>query len=244
MRDVAEPFTEALVASAQRLRVGDPMSWDTEIGPMVSRDQLELVDELVQDAVANGAELRCGGKVQPAGVPEADYYAPTVLTNVTHDMRIMREEIFGPVVPVITVDSEDEAIALANDSEFGLGASVWTADREHGERLAHQIDSGMVWTNDHMFSHGVCSCAWGGTKDSGLGRSHSKFGFYECVSIKTLAYEPGLTRNLWWHPYDRALGKAMHSTAQLLYGRDDDKPKALRGGARSLAKVAARAVRR
>ncbi len=244
MRDVAEPFTEALVASAQRLRVGDPMGWDTEIGPMVSREQAELVDELVQDAVAAGAELRCGGRVQPGGVPEADYYAPTVLTGVTHDMRIMREEIFGPVVPVITVDSEDEAIALANDSEFGLGASVWTTDREHGERIAHQIDSGMVWTNDHMFSHGVCSCAWGGTKDSGLGRSHSKFGFYECVSIKTLAYEPGLTRNLWWHPYDRALGKAMHSTAQLLYGRDDDKPKALRSGARSLAKVAARAVRR
>ncbi|MEJ7716340.1 MAG: aldehyde dehydrogenase family protein [Thermoleophilaceae bacterium] len=174
----------------------------------------------------------------------ADYYAPTVLTGVTHDMRIMREEIFGPVVPVIEVDSEDEAIALANDSEFGLGASVWTADRAHGERIARRIESGMVWINDHMFSHGACSCAWGGAKDSGLGRSHSKFGFYECVNIKTLAYEPGLTRNLWWHPYDRALGRSMHAAAQLLYGRDDDKPKALRRGARSFAKVTARALRR
>ena len=244
MRNVAERFTENLVEGAQKLRVGDPMGWDTEIGPMVSHEQMEVVDELVEDAVANGAQLRCGGRAQPDGLPDADYYAPTVLTGVTHDMRIMREEIFGPVVPVVTVNSEDEAIALANDSEFGLGASVWTADRGHGERIAHRIQSGMVWINDHMFSHGACSCAWGGAKDSGLGRSHSKFGFYECVNIKTLAYEPGLTRNLWWHPYDRALGRSMHAAAQLLYGRDDDKPKALRHGTRSFAKVTARALRR
>jgi acyl-CoA reductase-like NAD-dependent aldehyde dehydrogenase len=244
MRDVAERFTEGLVEGAKRLRVGDPMSWDTEIGPMVSHDQMELVDELVQDAVANGAELRCGGRVQPEGLPDADYYAPTVLTGVTHDMRIMREEIFGPVVPVITVDSEDEAIALANDSEFGLGASIWTTDRARGERIAHRLETGMTWINDHMFSHGACSCAWGGAKDSGLGRSHSKFGFYECVNIKTLAYEPGLTRNLWWHPYDKSLGSTMLASAKLLYGRDDDKPAALRGGIRPMAKVVARALRR
>ena len=261
MGDVAERFTEGLVEGARKLRVGDPMDWDTEIGPMVSHEQMELVDELVQDAVASGARLRCGGRAQPSGgeersptvgrastgpdsLPSADYYAPTVLTGVTHDMRIMREEIFGPVVPVIEVASEDQAIALANDSEFGLGASVWTADRAHGERIAHRIESGMVWINDHMFSHGACSCAWGGAKDSGLGRSHSRFGFYECVNIKTLAYEPGLTRNLWWHPYDQALGRSMHAAAQLLYGRDDDKPKALRRGARSFAKVTVRALRR
>ena len=96
MRDVAEPFIEGLVAGATALRVGDPMSWGTEIGPMVSREQFELVRELVDDAVANGAELRCGGPAQPGGAPESDWYAPTVLTGVTHDMRIMREEIFGP----------------------------------------------------------------------------------------------------------------------------------------------------
>lgn len=241
MRDVAERFTEALVAGARGLTVGDPMSWDSEIGPMVSREQLELVDELVQDAVASGATLRCGGRVQGA---EADFYAPVVLTGATHDMRIMREEIFGPVVPVVEVDSEDEAIVLANDSEFGLGASVWTADRARGELIAHQIDAGMVWINDHMFSHGACSCAWGGAKDSGLGRSHSKFGFYECVALKTLTYDPGLIRNLWWHPYDEALGRSLHAAAQLLYGRDRDKRGALRRGLAPLAKVGLRTIRR
>ena len=94
----------------------------------------------------------------------------------------MREEIFGPVLPIVIVDSEEEAIELANDSEFGLGASIWTRDRAKGERMARRIESGMVWINDHSYTHGACQCAWGGVKESGLGRSHSKFGFYECVN--------------------------------------------------------------
>ena len=112
------------------------MSWDTEIGPMVSREQLEIVRELVDDAVAAGAALHCGGPVDPPAGLDGAFYAPAVLTGVTHDMRIMREEIFGPVLPIIVVDSEAEAVALANDSEFGLGASVWTSDRARGERIA------------------------------------------------------------------------------------------------------------
>ena len=128
------------------------------------------------------------------------------------------------MVPIVTVDSEDEAIALANDSDFGLGASVWTMNRAKGERMARRLESGMVWINDHMFSHGACSCSWGGEKQSGLGRSHSKFGLYECVNIKLVTWEPSRTRNFWWHPYDEALGRAMRASAKLLYGRDADKP--------------------
>ncbi len=124
------------------------------------------------------------------------FIAPTVLTGVTHEMRIMKEEIFGPVLPIVTVDSEEEAVRLANDSQFGLGASVWTKDRGKGERMARQIESGMVWVNDHSFSHGACQCSWGGVKDSGLGRSHSKFGFYECVNVKLISWEPGLDPRL------------------------------------------------
>ncbi len=210
---------------------------------MVSREQFEVVVELVQDAVANGAELRCGGPVQPGGAPEADFFAPAVLTGVSHDMRIMREEIFGPVLPVVTVDSEDEAIALANDSEFGLGASVWTTDRARGDRIARRLEAGMVWINDHMYSHGVTACAWGGVKDSGLGRSHSKFGFYECVNVKLLSWDPSRMRNFWWHPYDHSLGKAMHAFAQVLYGRDADRAGALRRGAPSLARLGRKVLR-
>ena len=150
---------------------------------MTSEDQYEIVVELIEDAVATGATKLCGGPTEVAGL-SGKFIAPTVLTGVTHEMRIMNEEIFGPVLPIVVVDSEQEAIDLANDSEFGLGASVWTKDRQKGERIARRIESGMVWINDHSFSHGACQCAWGGVKDSGVGRSHSKFGFYECVNIK------------------------------------------------------------
>ena len=194
--------------------------------------------------MAAGATLRCGGQRDMPGMAGAGFYAPAVLTGVTHEMRIMREEIFGPVVPIVVVDSIDEAIELANDSDFGLGASVWTMNRAKSERIARRLEAGMVWANDHMYSHGACSCSWGGVKDSGLGRSHSKFGLYECVNVKLQSWEPSRTRDFWWHPYDESLGRALHASAQLLYGRDSDKPAALRRGARPLlrdrAEVAAR----
>jgi len=243
VKEVADRFVEGVVQGARALRVGDPMDWTTEVGPMVSREQFDIVSELVDDAVASGATLHCGGPLEIEGFPEAAFYAPAVLTGVTHDMRIMREEIFGPVVPIVTVESEEEAIGLANDSEFGLGASVWTLDRGRGERIGRRIESGMVWINDHMYSHGACSCAWGGVKHSGLGRAHSKFGFYECANVKLLAWEPSRTRDFWWHPYDEALGTAVHAAAQLLYGRDADKSQALRRVVRPGIEVARKSLR-
>ena len=243
MREVADEFTAGVVEGARALTVGDPMDWDTEIGPMVSEDQYDLVRELVDDAVANGATMHCGGPVEIDRFPDGKFFAPTVLTGVTPDMRIMREEIFGPVVPIVTVDSEDEAVALANDSEFGLGTSVWTLDRDKATRIARRIETGMVWLNDHMYSHGICACAWGGVKHSGLGRSHSKFGFYECVNVKQIAWEPSRTRNFWWHPYDESMGRALHSAAQLLYGRDADKGPALRRGAVPLLKLGQKSLK-
>ena len=236
LREVADRFVQGVVEGAQKLRLGDPMEWTTEIGPMVSREQLDAVRELVDDAVANGATLHCGGAEEP-------FFRPAVLTDVTHDMRLMREEIFGPVVPIVTVDSEDEAIALANDSDFGLGASVWTMNRAKGERIARRVQAGMVWVNDHMYTHGVCSCSWGGVKDSGLGRSHSKFGLYECVNVKLVTWEPSRTRDFWWHPYDESLGRAMRASAKLLYGRDADKPGALRQGMLPLLRVGRKSLR-
>jgi acyl-CoA reductase-like NAD-dependent aldehyde dehydrogenase len=243
MEPVADAFLEGVVRETERLTVGDPRVWTTEIGPMVSEDQAKIVTELVDDAVKNGAKKLTGGQTQLDGM-KGSFIAPIVLTGVTHDMRIMKEEIFGPVLPVITVESEEEAIRLANDSEFGLGASVWTKDRAKGERMAHQIESGMVWVNDHSFSHGACQCAWGGVKDSGLGRSHSKFGFYECVNIKQLAWEPGWTRDLWWQPYDRKLGDAIRSSAQILYSRNGNRLQALRQGFRPLVEVTRRTMQK
>jgi succinate-semialdehyde dehydrogenase/glutarate-semialdehyde dehydrogenase len=243
VREIADRFIEGVARESRKLRLGDPMQWETEIGPMTSDGQYEIVRELIDDAVASGATMHCGGPTDVAGLP-GKYIAPTVLTGVTHEMRIMKEEIFGPVLPIVIVDSEQEAIDFANDSEFGLGASVWTKDRQKGARIARRIESGMVWVNDHSFSHGACQCAWGGVKDSGVGRSHSKFGFYECANIKMNAWEPGLTRDFWWHPYDRTLGEAVQTSAKALYGRGAERAKALREGAGPLLKVGRRTLRK
>jgi succinate-semialdehyde dehydrogenase/glutarate-semialdehyde dehydrogenase len=243
LREVADRFVEGVVRGTERMRIGDPLEWETEIGPMTSEGQYEIVRELIEDAVASGATKLCGGPTEVAGMP-GRFIAPTVLTGVTHEMRIMREEIFGPVLPIVVVSSEQEAIELANDSEFGLGASVWTKDRQHGERIARRIESGMVWINDHSFSHGACQCAWGGVKHSGVGRSHSKFGFYECVNIKMNAWEPGLTRDFWWQPYDRTLGEAVRASAKVLYGKGSVRTEALRKGAVPLLRVGRRTLRK
>jgi succinate-semialdehyde dehydrogenase/glutarate-semialdehyde dehydrogenase len=240
---VADRFLAGVVRETERLTVGDPASWETEIGPMVSAGQADAVTELVDDALESGAERVTGGPREVEGLA-GRFIAPTVLAGVEDDMRIMREEIFGPVVPVVVVADEEEALERANDSNFGLGASVWTTDRAKGERMARRIESGMVWINDHSYSHGAAQTAWGGVKDSGLGRSHSKFGFYECVNVKHVAWEPGLTRDFWWQPYDRTLGEALRSSARIVYGRNGSRLKALRDGLVPLAKVTARSFRK
>ena len=242
-RAIAERFIEGVSAGAQRLRLGNPAAWETEIGPITSVDQYKLIAELIEEAVAAGATKLCGGPTTISGLA-GNYIAPTVLCGVTHEMRIMREEIFGPVLPIVVVENVGEAIALANDSDFGLGASVWTRDRHKGERVARRLQSGMVWINDHSFSHGACQCSWGGVKDSGVGRSHSKFGLYECVNIKMNAWEPGLTRDFWWHPYDRTLGEAVRASAKLLYGKGKTRSSALREGAGPLLAVGGRTLRK
>ena len=243
VESVADRFLEGATREAERLTLGDPMAWETEIGPMISAAQADQVTELVDDAVANGAERLTGGPREVPGF-EGRFIAPVVLAGVDDEMRIMREEIFGPVVPVVVVADEEEAMERANDSNFGLGASVWTKDRAKGERMARRMESGMVWINDHSYSHGAAQTSWGGVKESGLGRSHSRFGFYECVNVKHVAWEPGLTRNFWWQPYDRTLGDALRSSARLLYGRRGSRARGLRDGLAPLAKVAARTVRK
>src|SRR4051812_13473529 len=145
---IADRFLDGLRRETERLTVGNPLDWETEIGPMVSAEQADLVTGLVDDALAGGADRLTGG---PRDLPgyEGRFIAPTVLAGVTDEMSIMSEEIFGPVVPVIVVADEAEALERANDSRFGLGASVWTTDRAKGERIARRIESGMVWINDH-----------------------------------------------------------------------------------------------
>ena len=242
VESVAERFIDGVVSKTEKMKVGNPLDWTTEIGPMTSPEQADLVEELIADAVAGGATLRCGGATSLEGF-SGRFIAPTVLTGVSHEMRIMKEEVFGPVLPIIEVIDESEALRMANDSEFGLGASVWTRNREKGERIAGNLEAGMTWINDHAFTHGACQCAWNGVKDSGLGVSHSKFGFYECVNVKTITWEPGLTRDFWWHPYDETLGEAVRASGRILYGSADQRRRALRSGLGSLIAVGRRTFR-
>lgn len=165
-RTIADAVTDGLVEQARAIRVGDPMDSQTQMGPLASQRQLERVLALVADARDKGAEILTGGE-RLAAADTGYFMAPTVITGVTQDMRIAREEVFGPVITIETFDTEDEAIALANDSDFGLGAAVWTYDLTRAHHVAHKIRSGTVWVNDH---HRIDPASpWGGFKDSGVG---------------------------------------------------------------------------
>lgn len=246
MHDVAPKFIDGVVKRASKMTSGDPREWSTEITAMTDPNQFKIVNELVDDAIAHGATKLCGGPIAKEDLPpglEGNFYAPTVLTGVNHGMRIMKEEIFGPVVPIITVDDEEEAVKLANDSEFGLGASIWTASEEKAESIGRRLESGNVWINDHMYSAGMCQCSWGGQKDSGIGRSHSKFGFYEAVEIQVIATTPHREASMWVYPYKETVGPSIRTTIDLLYSKGKDRLATFREGAPALGKLTGRIAR-
>jgi succinate-semialdehyde dehydrogenase/glutarate-semialdehyde dehydrogenase len=199
-RSLYEPFIAACVRKARQLRVGNGMDPQSDVGPMIHERQLRAVEEQIKDAIAQGARILTGGTRLPELGP--NFFAPTVLADVTPDMRIMREETFGPVLPIMAFDTEDEAIRLANDSEYGLAASVWTRDRACGEALARRIAAGTVMVNDAVSCFGISEAPHGGFKSSGIGRTHGRFGLEEMVRIKYVASDrlPGV-KKAWWYPY-------------------------------------------
>jgi len=240
-REVSERFLARLVNGASALTVGDPAQPQTQVGPLASQRRLEHVRELVEDALARGARLHCGGPVSPAGCSGA-FYAPAVITGVTHEMRLMREPIGGPVLAVMTVDSVEEAIELANDGDYCLGASVWSTDRYGGLRVARELRAGMVWLNDHLPSPAVSRGPWGAAAGGGLGRVLGEAGLRACAQEKLIVWsQPGM-RGLWWGPYDQVLAGGARTVAQLRSARDSDRERAWRHGARGLARVGARAL--
>ncbi|HEV3001679.1 MAG TPA: aldehyde dehydrogenase family protein [Solirubrobacteraceae bacterium] len=238
VRERYDRFLAGVVARASRLRVGDPLAPSTEVGPLTSVERAERVRELVDDAVARGATLHCGG------AREGPWFAPAVLTGVPGDAALAREEVPGPVLAVDPVDSIDDAIALANAGEFGLGASVWTADRAAGARIARALHAGMVWMNDHQVAAMAPQLPWGGVKDSGLGRTRGEAALLECVSDKVVTWDTPHGRPLWWHPYDGTLVRAVEALTLLRSIRDKDRSRAWRAGTVPLARLALRALRR
>ncbi|MFE5856319.1 NADP-dependent succinic semialdehyde dehydrogenase [Streptomyces sp. NPDC056500] len=183
--DVYDAFLQRFTEGMSRLTVGDPLKDDVQIGPLALEAGRSDVEELVDDAVAHGATAVCGGR-RPSGLDRGWFYEPTVLTGVDPSMRIHREEAFGPVATVYRVADLDEAVALANDTPFGLSSNVWTRDKDEMARFARDIEAGGVFFNGMTASHPALP--FGGAKRSGYGRELSAHGIREFCNITTLWY--------------------------------------------------------
>ena len=217
-RNLCSAFAEMCASKAKQLRVGDGMNAENDIGPMIHKRQVQIVEAHVEDAKTRGARLLTGGKRLPELGP--NFYAPTVLADVTHEMRIMREETFGPVLPIMAFDDDDAAVRLANDSEYGLAASFWTRDSKRGERLARRIHAGTVMVNDVVSCFGISEAPHGGVKASGIGRTHGGFGLEEMVRLKYVDTDrmPGM-KKLWWYGYGESFRRQMEGFLDLEFGR-------------------------
>jgi succinate-semialdehyde dehydrogenase/glutarate-semialdehyde dehydrogenase len=171
---VAAEFTRSVIEKTRELKQGSGEHADVSIGPMSSERQLKIVERHVNDFREAGAVIETGGKRNAEGGADSGvnlFYEPTVISGATNEMRPMQEETFGPTLPIATFENEDEAVRLANDSEFGLTASVWTRDYAKGNRVAERIEAGSVCINEVLYTHGIGQTPWGGFKNSGRGRT-------------------------------------------------------------------------
>lgn len=208
---IAEKFINRVVELTRLLRQGTQASSD--IGAMSSERQLEIVEEHVQDALSHGAHALTGGRRLPDA--HAPFYEPTVLVDVNHTMKVMYEETFGPVLPVMTFEAEQDAVRLANDSVFGLTASVWTKNIRRGRRVAEQLEAGTVMVNEVLYTHGIAQTPWGGVKESGLGRTHGRMGLLELVQPQHMHVNRlSILRDFWWFNYTPRAGKLFRGFAR------------------------------
>lgn len=211
-----DEFVDRVVTATRRIRQGTEPGDD--IGSMTFERQVSIVERHVADAVAKGAKVLTGGR-RVSG-RDGLWYEPTVLVGVDHTMDIMTAETFGPVLPIMAVDGDDEAVRLANDSIYGLNASVWTTDLERGKRLAGRIESGNVCVNDAIVSYAVTGLPFGGVKESGIGRVHGAEGLQAfCDSKSVLVDRFGMKREAWWFPVPKTFGPQMTRLIRLRYRR-------------------------
>ncbi|HVU03090.1 MAG TPA: aldehyde dehydrogenase family protein [Polyangiaceae bacterium] len=206
---VYRPFVDLLAKKTRAMRHGKDRSFDVDMGAMTTEEQLRTVERQVNAACAAGAKIVAQSK--PVDPDAKGYFYPaTLMVDVDHTMELMREETFGPVIPVMKFDSLEEAIRLANDSTMALTSSVWTNDVARGREIARRLESGVTTVNDHLYTHGQSETPWGGWKDSGLGRTHSALGLEEMTQPKLVNWDiVPAKRNIWWFPFDQESYESM-----------------------------------
>ena len=212
---VADEFTRKVVEKTSALRQGP--DGEADVGPLIHGPQLDVVERHVADAVERGARVLAGGRRNPdfGGL----YFEPTVLVDVSQDMDIMREETFGPVLPILRVRDEDEAIHLANDSRYGLNANIWTKDKHRGSELAKAIQSGSAVVNDCMLTYGVAESPFGGRKQSGIGQVNGEIGLRSyCHAQSILIDRFGAKNEFLWFPYTRRKGRWIQRALRWIWG--------------------------
>lgn len=211
---VADKLTKLIVEKTRELKQGPGDDENVSIGAMSSERQLKIVEDHVNDFREAGATIEIGGeRIQSSSF--SLFFSPTVITGATNYMRPMQEETFGPTLPIATFKSEEEAITLANDSEFGLTASVWTSDLAKGKRVAQKIEAGSVCVNEVLYTHGIGQTPWGGFKNSGRGRTHGREGLMELVQPQHIHVNHlTLLPDAWWMPYTPEAAKTFRGFAK------------------------------
>jgi acyl-CoA reductase-like NAD-dependent aldehyde dehydrogenase len=215
VESVADEFIDRVVEKTAALRQG--AEGEFEVGSMIWPPQLELVERHVDEALERGAVLLAGGRRNPDC--DGYFYEPTVLTDVLQDMTIMRDETFGPVLPIMRVRDEQEALSLANDSRYGLNANIWTKSRHHGVELAKKLESGCVVVNDCMVNYGATESPFGGVKDSGIGRVNGDIGLRSYCHTQSIVVDRfGGRSEAMWFPYSLRKQKLVQRMMRVLWG--------------------------
>jgi len=213
-----DKLIDSIVSMTSKLKLGPATDAMTDVGPLIDQSQLDHVVRQVDEAVLGEAKCLTGGHARTdlGGF----FFEPTVITGVNQQMKIMREETFGPVMPILVVDSEDQAVELANDSEYGLTATVWAGKLNRAECVARDLNVGTVLINDCLFSHATPQLPWGGIKKSGFGKGHSIFGLQDLCNIKHISIDAaGGAHRVWWYPYSKSKIKMAQGGIQLLHGK-------------------------
>jgi acyl-CoA reductase-like NAD-dependent aldehyde dehydrogenase len=228
---VYESFKELLAAKTRALRFGPDSDFNVEVGSMTTKEQWSTVNRQVEGALKEGARIIA--QSERGEKSTGSFFPPILLEDVSRDMAIMRNETFGPVIPIVKFKTTGEAIQLANDSKLGLTASVWTRNNRLGREIARQLQAGVVTINDHLYTHGQPEAPWGGWKDSGIGFTHSRLGLLEMTRAKLVNWDilPA-KRNLWWFPYDRETYDSLRTLMNFVFPVSAGR--SIRGGIRAI----------